>query len=62
LSPLSGEQLHQIRDERRGQIIQAAVNVFSRRGIIGTKMSMIAAEAGVSHGLVYHYFKTKDEL
>jgi len=62
VSPLSGEQLHQIRDERREQIIQAAVKVFSRRGIIGTKMSMIAAEAGISHGLVYHYFKTKDEL
>ncbi|WP_152395720.1 TetR/AcrR family transcriptional regulator [Paenibacillus guangzhouensis] len=62
MSPLSGEQLHQIRDERREQIIQAAVKVFSRRGIIGTKMSMIAAEAGVSHGLVYHYFKTKNEL
>jgi AcrR family transcriptional regulator len=62
LSPLSGEQLNQIRDERREQIINAAVKVFSKRGIIGTKMSMIAAEAGVSHGLVYHYFKTKDEL
>ena len=25
-------------------------------------MSMIASEAGVSHGLLYHYFKSKDEL
>ncbi|MCJ8014817.1 TetR/AcrR family transcriptional regulator [Paenibacillus sp. KQZ6P-2] len=62
MSPLSGEHLNQIRDERREQIIQAAIKVFSKRGIIGTKMSMIAAEAGISHGLVYHYFKTKDEL
>jgi AcrR family transcriptional regulator len=62
LSPLSGEQLLQIRDERKEQIIQAAIKIFSRRGIVGTKMSMIAAEAGISHGLVYHYFKTKDEL
>jgi AcrR family transcriptional regulator len=62
MSPLRGEQLDQIRDERREQIVQAAIKVFARRGIVGTKMSMIAAEAGISHGLVYHYFKTKDEL
>ncbi|WP_018759326.1 TetR/AcrR family transcriptional regulator [Paenibacillus terrigena] len=62
MSPISGEQLNHKRDERREQIIQAAIKVFARRGIIGTKMSMIAAEAGVSHGLVYHYFATKDEL
>jgi AcrR family transcriptional regulator len=62
LSPLNEEQLHQIRDERKEQIMGAALKVFSRRGIIGTKMSMIAAEAGISHGLLYHYFKSKDEL
>lgn len=42
--------------------MDAALKVFSRRGIAGTKMSMIAAEAGISHGLLYHYFKSKDEL
>lgn len=42
--------------------MKAALNVFARRGIIGTKMNMIAAEAGISHGLLYHYFKSKDEL
>ncbi|MFC5402651.1 TetR/AcrR family transcriptional regulator [Cohnella soli] len=62
MPPISGEQLNQIRDERREQIIQAAAKVFAKRGIAGTKMSMVAAEAGISHGLVYHYFKTKNEL
>ncbi|GIP00327.1 hypothetical protein J14TS5_54120 [Paenibacillus lautus] len=62
MAPLNEEQLHQIRDERKEQIMQAAIKVFSRRGIFGTKMSMIASEAGVSHGLLYHYFKSKDEL
>ncbi|MGF9914144.1 TetR/AcrR family transcriptional regulator [Paenibacillus ehimensis] len=62
MAPLNDEQLHQIRDERKEQIIEAALKVFSRRGIAGTKMSMIAAEAGISHGLLYHYFKSKDEL
>ncbi|WP_282939947.1 TetR/AcrR family transcriptional regulator [Paenibacillus sp. RC67] len=62
MAPLNDEQLHQIRDERKDQIIAAALKVFARRGIIGTKMSMIAAEAGISHGLLYHYFKSKEEL
>lgn len=62
MAPLNEDQLHHIRDERREQIVGAALSVFSRRGINGTKMSMIAAEAGISHGLLYHYFKSKEEL
>ncbi|MFE5321978.1 TetR/AcrR family transcriptional regulator [Paenibacillus sp. NPDC056579] len=62
MAPLNEQQLHQIRDERKEQIMAAALKVFARRGIIGTKMSMIAAEAGISHGLLYHYFQSKDEL
>jgi AcrR family transcriptional regulator len=62
VAPLNEDQLHQIRDERKVQIMEAAVKVFARKGIIGTKMSMIAAEAGISHGLLYHYFESKDEL
>ncbi|WP_276352381.1 TetR/AcrR family transcriptional regulator [Cohnella caldifontis] len=61
MSPLSKEQLSQIRDERKDQIMRAALKVFARRGIDGTKISMIVAEAGVSQGLFYHYFKSKDE-
>lgn len=62
LPPLNEEQQLQIRDERREQIMSAALKVFARRGIIGTKMSMIAAEAEISHGLLYHYFTSKEEL
>ncbi|MDU0201114.1 MULTISPECIES: TetR/AcrR family transcriptional regulator [Paenibacillus] len=62
MSPLNEEQQLQIRDERREQIMSAALKVFARRGIIGTKMSMIAAEAEISHGLLYHYFTSKEEL
>ncbi|MFY0760482.1 TetR/AcrR family transcriptional regulator [Metabacillus dongyingensis] len=62
MAPLNEEQLQQIRDERKEQIIEAALKVFARRGIIGTKMSMIASEAGISAGLLYRYFKSKDEL
>lgn len=62
MSPLNDKQLHQIRDERKEQLMTAARKVFSRRGIIGTKISMIAEEAKVSQGLFYHYFKSKDAL
>lgn len=62
MAPLNAEQLHQIRDERIEQIIRSALKIFSRKGIIGAKMSLIASDAGISHGLLYHYFKSKDEL
>ncbi|MGG0172024.1 TetR/AcrR family transcriptional regulator [Paenibacillus dokdonensis] len=62
LSPLKEEQLQIIRDERREQILEVALKLFARRGLIGTKLSMIAQETRISQGLLYHYFKSKDEL
>ncbi|TVX93501.1 TetR/AcrR family transcriptional regulator [Paenibacillus agilis] len=62
MPPLNEEQLDQLRDERREQIKYAALRVFACYGLCGTKMSMIACEAGVSQGLSYRYFKSKDEL
>jgi AcrR family transcriptional regulator len=62
MSPLNGEQLKQIRDRRREQIMNAALKVFARRGFIGAKTNMIAKEAGLSEGLLYKYFNSKEEL
>jgi AcrR family transcriptional regulator len=59
---LKEDQLQKIYDERKRQITSAAVKIFAQHGLMGSKISMIAAEAGVSHGLFYHYFKTKEEL
>lgn len=59
---LKEDQLQKIYEERKQQITSAAVKAFAQRGLQGTKISMITAEAGVSHGLFYHYFKTKEEL
>ena len=36
--------------------------MFARKGLHGARVGDIAAEAGVAHGLLYHYFKSKDEL
>ena len=62
MSPLSKQRLKQIRDERREHIKRAALVTFARHGFTGTKTSMIAAEAGISEGLIYRYYKSKDEL
>ncbi|MEV5026690.1 TetR/AcrR family transcriptional regulator [Paenibacillus sp. LPE1-1-1.1] len=62
MAPLNDTQLQQIHDERREQIKAAAIYVFARKGILSAKMSMIAEAAGISNGLLYHYFKSKDEL
>jgi AcrR family transcriptional regulator len=48
--------------DKRELILQAAVRVFARRGYRTCRVGDIAAEAGVSHGLLYHYFGSKDEV
>lgn len=47
---------------RRDELLAAAVCVFARKGYHTCRVSDIADEAGVSHGLVYHYFASKDEV
>ena len=51
----------QVVDKRR-IILDAAVRVFAREGFHTCRVSDIADEAGVAYGLVYHYFKSKDQV
>ena len=62
MSPRSEEQNEMIKDERREQILSAALKAFAAKGFAATKISDIVARAGMSHGLVYHYFKSKEEI
>ena len=48
--------------DKRRVILDAAVRVFARRGYHGSRVGDIAEEAGVAHGLLYHYFSSKDEV
>ncbi|MBO3088717.1 TetR/AcrR family transcriptional regulator [Cellulomonas dongxiuzhuiae] len=48
--------------ERREQLIEAALTVASREGIDGATVRAVAAEAGVSLGVVHYCFRDKDEL
>jgi AcrR family transcriptional regulator len=48
--------------EKRRLILNAAVRVFARKGYHASRVGDIAEEAGVAHGLLYHYFASKEEL
>ena len=49
-------------EDRRRQILRAAVSCFSRRGFHLTTMNDISAEAQISVGLIYRYFESKDAV
>jgi TetR/AcrR family transcriptional regulator, fatty acid metabolism regulator protein len=49
-------------EEKRRQILDAAVRAFAKKGYHACRVSDIAEEAGVAYGLVYHYFESKDAV
>jgi AcrR family transcriptional regulator len=49
-------------EDRREQIIEAALHVFARKGFNGSTNKDIAKEAGITPGLIYHYFESKEDL
>jgi AcrR family transcriptional regulator len=62
MCPRATPQLEQLKGERRQSVLRAARHVFARKGFMAAKISDIAAEAGISHGLIHHYFPGKDAL
>jgi len=51
-----------VAEEKRRLILDAAVRVFAHKGFHTSRVGDIAEEAGVAHGLLYHYFSSKDEV
>ena len=51
-----------MQEEKRTQILDAAVRVFATKGYHGARVADIAHEAGIAHGLLYHYFTSKEEV
>jgi len=49
-------------EEKRRVILDAAVRVFARKGYHTSRVGDIAEEAGIAHGLLYHYFSSKEEV
>jgi AcrR family transcriptional regulator len=60
--PRSELDNRRIRDARQERILQGALGLFASSGPFGTSSAEIAAAAGVSHGLVYHYFPSKEAV
>lgn len=48
--------------DKRQEILAAALKLFVEYGFHGTPTSKIAAEAGVANGTLFHYYKTKEDL
>jgi AcrR family transcriptional regulator len=51
-----------VSEERKTQILEAALRVFIRQGIHQTRMDDIVEETGLSKGALYWYFSSKDEI
>jgi AcrR family transcriptional regulator len=49
-------------DARREELLHAALRLFAERGVDGTTIADIATATGTAHGLVYHYFASKNDL
>lgn len=62
MAPRSTEQNEQIRADTRQRLLRAALVAFGKQGYASTSTKRIAEQAGVSAGLLFHYFPTKAAL
>lgn len=60
--PRNKEANQKVRDERREKILSSALQLFATKGLAATRISDIAEKTGMSQGLVYHYYKSKEEI
>jgi AcrR family transcriptional regulator len=49
-------------EERRVQLIDTALRVFAEKGVEGATVKDLSEAAGVAQGLLYHYFRSKEDL
>ena len=62
MSPRTPRQFEEIREEKRALIMDTALEHFAKEGYHATTINHIAQHAGISKGLMYNYFKSKDDL
>jgi AcrR family transcriptional regulator len=62
MSPRTAQQNLAIREQRRLAILDAGLTVFAQKGYGASTIDQIAQEAGISKGLLYNYFKSKEDL
>lgn len=62
MSPKTQQQFQELREQKKMQILNAALKVIANHGYNGATISMIAREAGISKGLLYSYYESKEQL
>ncbi len=62
MSPRTSAQFEEIRDQKRKLILDTALDLFASKGYYNTSINDIARKAGISKGLMYNYFGSKEEL
>lgn len=62
MPPRTEEQFQDLRQTSIQRIVAAAMTLFSKKGYLSVAVKDIAKEAGISQGLMYHYFKSKEKL
>jgi AcrR family transcriptional regulator len=62
MSPRTPKQFKEIREEKRTHIMDVALEHFAKEGYYNTPISHIAKHAGISKGLMYNYFESKEDL
>ncbi len=62
MSPRTEHQFVEIREARKKEIMDTALELFASEGFDKTSISKIAVKAGISKGLLYNYFSSKEDL
>ncbi|TVX99776.1 TetR/AcrR family transcriptional regulator [Cohnella terricola] len=62
MSPRTKKQNESIREQRKQEILRAAIQVYAAKGYSAAALSDVAERAGLANGLVYYYFKSKQKL
>jgi AcrR family transcriptional regulator len=62
MAPRTAEQFQDIRQASIQRIVAAGMKLFAKRGYLSVAVKDIAREAGISQGLMYNYFKSKEKL
>jgi len=60
--PKTAKQNQEIQELSRAKIVETALLLFAQHGYESTTTRQIAEHAGISYGLMYHYFKSKEDL
>jgi len=62
MSPRTEKQFEEMRENKRALIIETALTLFAEKGYYTTSIQEITKKAGISKGLLYNYFESKEAL